>query len=131
MLYYVLNIWPTTAEGWVLLGVAVLGLVGAVIKLIPTMIKLAKVVAELTKQKNFNKLKQIALKAMAEAQATGLAGRDKLIMVISAIKAGAKEAGIEINDADIEELAKSIAELKAFYNNMAEADEIAKSKKEV
>lgn len=131
MLYYVLNIWPTTAEGWVLLGVAVLGLVGAVIKLIPTMIKLAKVVAELTKQKNFNKLKQIALKAMTEAQATGLAGRDKLIMVISAIKAGAKEAGIEINDADIEELAKSIAELKAFYNDMAEADEIAKSKKEV
>lgn len=129
-MYSILNIWPTTAEGWVLLGVAVLGLVGAVIKLIPTMIKLAKVVAELTKQKNFNKLKQIALKAMTEAQATGLAGRDKLIMVISAIKAGAKEAGIEINDADIEELAKSIAELKAFYNDMAEADEIAKNKKE-
>ena len=127
MLYALLNIWPTTVEGWILLGAAVLGFIGALAKLIPTMIKLGKALVELAKQKNFDKLKKIATKAMAEAQATGLSGQDKLNMVIAAVKAGAKEANIETNEEDIKALIKSIGELKEFYKAMAAANEVAKN----
>lgn len=130
MLYVMLNFLPTTADGWVLLLTAVVGFILAVVKLIPTMIKLGKVLAELAKQKNFGQLKKIAMKAMAEAQATGLEGQDKLTMVINAVKAGAKEAGIKVDDEDVEALVKSIAELKEFYKEMAAANQIAESKKE-
>ena len=126
MFNIILNVWPTTVEGWVGLIVLILGLVGAVAKLIPTVIKLRKATAKMLKDKNFKLLVDIAKKAMVEAQASGQLGEEKQKMVIRAIKAGAEELSIEINDEDIEALIESIKELKAFFKEMKVADSIAK-----
>ena len=126
MFNIILNVWPTTVEGWVGLIVLISGLVGAVAKLIPTVIKLHKATAKMLKDKNFKLLVDIAKKAMVEAQASGQSGEEKQKMVIRAIKAGAEELKIEINDEDIEALIESIKELKAFFKEMKAADSIAK-----
>lgn len=126
MFNIILNVWPTTVEGWVGLIVLISGLVGTVAKLIPTVIKLRKATAKMLKDKNFKLLVDIAKKAMIEAQASGQLGEEKQKMVIRAIKAGAEELSIEINDKDIEALIESIKELKAFFKEMKAADSIAK-----
>ena len=63
------SIWPTTVEGWVNLIVFIAGFVAAVAVLIPVAIKLVKKGAELMKDKNWSKIKDIALAAMKEAAA--------------------------------------------------------------
>ena len=86
------SIWPTTVEGWVNLVVFIAGFVAAVAVLIPTVIKLVKKGAELVKHKNWSKMKDIALAAMKEAEASGKKGSEKQQMVIDAVVAGCKEA---------------------------------------
>jgi len=121
-----LSIWPTTVAGWITLGTLTGGLIASIVKLIPTLIKLKRATFKIVKNKNFDLLRKIAMKAMAEAQTTGQPGEEKLQMVISAIKAGAKEADIEISDEDITDLINSIKELKQFFKDMKAADEQAK-----
>lgn len=121
-----LSIWPTTVAGWITLGTLTGGLIASIVKLIPTLIKLKRATFKIVKNKNFDLLRKIAMKAMAEAQTTGQPGEEKLQMVISAIKAGAKEADIEISDEDITDLINSITELKQFFKDMKAADEQAK-----
>ncbi|MBO7696990.1 MAG: hypothetical protein J6T10_30540 [Methanobrevibacter sp.] len=121
-----LSIWPTTVAGWITLGTLTGGLIASIVKLIPTLIKLKRATFKIVKNKNFDLLRKIAMKAMAEAQTTGQPGEEKLQMVISAIKAGAKEADIEISDEDITDLIDSVKELKQFFKDMKAADEQAK-----
>ena len=121
-----LSIWPTTVAGWITLGTLTGGLIASIVKLIPTLIKLKRATFKIVKNKNFDLLRKIAMKAMAEAQTTGQPGEEKLQMVISAIKAGAKEADIEISDEDITDLIDSVKELKQFFKDMKDADEQAK-----
>ena len=121
-----LSIWPTTVAGWITLGTLTGGLIASIVKLIPTLIKLKRATFKIDKNKNFDLLRKIAMKAMAEAQTTGQPGEEKLQMVISAIKAGAKEADIEISDEDITDLIDSVKELKQFFKDMKAADEQAK-----
>ena len=121
-----LNIWPTTVEGWVGLIMLIVGLVSAIAGLIPTFIKLKSALKKIAKDKNFAKLIEIAKKAMTEAQASGKTGAQKQEMVLVAVKAGAIEIGVEVNDEDIENLIDSIKELKQFFNDMKAADQAAK-----
>lgn len=121
----ILSIWPTTVEGWAGLIILLVSLVGAIAKLIPTLIKLGRATKIIAKNKDRDKLITIARKAMAEAQASGQSGAQKQEMVVAAVKAGAKELEIEINDEDINDLINSIKELKQFFNEMKEADKIA------
>ena len=87
------SIWPTTVEGWVNLIVFIAGFVAAVAVLIPVAIKLVKKGAELMKDKNWSKIKDIALAAM-------------------------KEAEIEISEEDLKNLAKYIDETIEWFNSM-------------
>lgn len=112
------SVWPTTVEGWVNLIVFITGFVGAVAVLIPVAIKLVKKGAELVKNKNWSKIKDIALAAMKEAEASGKKGSEKQQIVIDAVVAGCKEAGIEINEEDLKNLAKYIDETIEWFNSM-------------
>lgn len=112
------SVWPTTVEGWVNLIVSITGFVGAVAVLIPVAIKLVKKGAELVKNKNWSKIKDIALAAMKEAEVSGKKGSEKQQMVIDAVVAGCKEAGIEIDEEDLKNLAKYIDETIEWFNNM-------------
>ena len=112
------SLWPTTAEGWAGLIVFVVGFIAAIAALIPTAVKLAKKGAELMKDKNWEKIKDIALAAMKEAEASGKKGSEKQQMVIDAVVAGCKEAGIEISEEDLKNLAKYIDETIGWFNDM-------------
>ena len=112
------SIWPTTVEGWVNLVVFIAGFVAAVAVLIPTVIKLCEKGAELMKNKNWSKIKEIALVAMKETEASGKKGSEKQQMVIDAVVAGCKEAEIEIDEEDLKNLAKYIDETIEWFNNM-------------
>lgn len=127
------SIWPTTAEGWAGLLVFVVGFVAAIAALIPTVRKLVKKGAELVKDKNWSKIKEIALAAMKEAEASGKKGSEKQQMVIDAVVAGCKEAEIEISEEDLKNLVKYIDETIEWFNGMNEsskAEEASKVKDE-
>ena len=129
------SIWPTTVEGWVNLIVFIVGFIAAIAVLVPVAIKLAKKGAELVKNKNWSKIKDIALAAMKEAEASGKKGSEKQQMVIDAVVAGCKEAEIEINEEDLKNLAKYIDETIEWFKNMKksskkeEASKIKNAKK--
>ena len=112
------SVWPATVEGWVNLIVFITGFVAAVAVLIPVAIKLVKKGAELMKHKNWSKMKDIALAAMKEAEASGKKGSEKQQMVIDAVVAGCKEAEIEISEEDLKNLAKYIDETIEWFNSM-------------
>lgn len=125
------SVWPTTAEGWAGLLVFVVGFVAAIAALIPTARKLVKKGAELVKDKNWSKIKEIALAAMKEAEASGKKGSEKQQMVIDAVVAGCKEAEIEISEEDLKNLVKYINETIEWFNGMNESsktEEASKSK---
>ena len=123
------SIWPTTVEGWVNLIVFIAGFVAAVAVLIPTVIKLCEKGAELMKNKNWSKIKDIALAAMKEAEASGKKGSEKQQMVIDAVVAGCKEAEIEISEEDLKNLAKYIDETIEWFNNMNKSSKKVESSK--
>ena len=112
------SIWPTTIEGWVNLVIFIFGFIAAIAFLIPVAIKLVKKGAELVKNKNWSKIKEIALAAMKEAEASGKKGSEKQQMVIDAVIAGCKTAEIEISEEDLKNLTKYIDETIAWFNNM-------------
>lgn len=123
------SIWPATTEGWIGLIIFVAGFIAAIAALIPTAIKLAKKGAELVKDKNWGKIKDIALTAMKEAEASGKTGSEKQQMVIDAVVAGCKEAGIEISEEDLKNLAKYIDETIEWFNNMNKSSKKEESSK--
>lgn len=126
------SIWPTTVEGWTNLIVFIVGFVAAVAALVPVAVKLAKKGGELVKDKNWAKMQEIAMAAMKEAEASGKKGSEKQQMVIDAVIAGCKEAGIEVSEADLKNLASYINATIDWYNKMngskKEKAEIGKQK---
>lgn len=124
-----LNIWPTTVEGWVYLAILICSLIGTIAGLIKTLFKLKKTgvqlkdaLKQLVKHKDFDKIMAIANAAMQEAEATKLKGKDKKDMVFAAVRAGCKEAGIEIDDEILNELSDHIDEMIDFFNKMQNAN---------
>lgn len=120
------SIWPTTVEGWANLITFIAGFVIAVAALVPTAVNLVKKGAELMKNKNWSKIKDIAMAAMKEAEASGKKGSEKQQMVIDAVVAGCKEAGIEVSENDLKKLADYINETIGWFNNMIDSSKEAK-----
>lgn len=120
------SIWPTTVEGWANLITFIAGFVIAVAALVPTAVNLVKKGAELMKNKNWSKIKDIAMAAMKEAEASGKKGSEKQQMVIDAVVAGCKEAGIEVSEDDLKKLADYINETIGWFNNMIDSSKEAK-----
>ena len=117
------SIWPTTVEGWVNLIVFIVGFIAAVAVLIPVAIKLVKKGAELVKNKNWSKIQEIAMAAMKEAEASGKKGSEKQQMVIDAVVAGCKEAGVEVSEDDLKNLASYINTTIDWFNKMNDSKE--------
>lgn len=115
------SIWPTTVEGRVNLIVFIVGFIAAVAALIPVAIKLVKRGAELVKNKNWSKIQEIAMAAMKEAEASGKKGSEKQQMVIDAVVAGCKEAGIEVSEDDLKNLASYINTTIDWFNKMSDS----------
>jgi hypothetical protein len=120
----ILSIWPTTVEGWVGLVVLIAGLIGALLKLIPTLIQVHKLTVEAIKQKNIEKLKKVASAAMTGVQASMKSGAEKKEIVMSAVEAAAKEMNVEIDKEALIELSNHIDSMKTYYNTVKESDEL-------
>lgn len=112
------SVWPTTAEGWSTLVVFIVGFIAAIAALIPAVAKLVKKGTELVKNKNWTKIKDIAMAAMQQAEASGKKGAEKQQMVIDAVVAGCKEAEIEISEEDLKNLVEYIDKTIAWFNGM-------------
>lgn len=106
--------------------VLIVGLIGAIVALVPTLIKLCKSLATIVKNKNWDKIKEIADAAMKAAEASGKSGAEKQEMVIAAVKAGCAEAEIELDEEILNNLIKYIQECIAWFNDMNKKTKKAK-----
>ena len=117
------NIWPASVEGWVGLILMFLGLIGSIAALIPTAIKLFKALKEIVKNKNWQKILELADNAMELAEITSLHGSDKRDLVINTVRKGCSELDIELNEELVENLIKYIDESIQWLNRMNNSKE--------
>lgn len=115
--------WFETAQGIITLCSTGVALLGAIVGLA---IKLAAVIKQLIKDKNWQKILTMADAAILAAERSGKAGADKKTQVIEAVQAGCREAGI---DCDLSELSAYIDKCISFSNNLKQADIDAKAVK--
>lgn len=116
------SIWPDNVYGWVILIAAIAGLVSTVIALIPTAITCVKVLRKLIKNKNFEAIKNIAVAAIKTAEASQASGADKKAMVIEAVKAGCREAQIDLDESLLDDLSKYIDQMIGYHNDMRQIE---------
>ena len=112
--------WPSTAEGWVALVAELAVPVGSIVGMVIAIVKLIK-------NKNWEKLKEVAKDAALTAEASGKAGADKLTMVMAAVQAAAKDLGVNMTDAMVAEMKEFISGLITWHNSLSDADSSAKS----
>ena len=122
-MWILFNIWPTSVEGWVGLILVFLGLIGSIAALIPTAIKLFKALKEIVKNKNWQKILELADNAMELAEITSLHGSDKRDLVINTVRKGCSELDIELNEELVENLIKYIDESIQWLNRMNNSKE--------
>ena len=118
MTFIILNIWPTTVTGWASLVSLIVGLIGAIAALIPTIIKLVKALKTIAKNKDWEKIKNIAVVAIESAEASQRTGEEKKQMVIGTVKVACKEAGVELDDGLLNNLSTYIDDMISYFNNM-------------
>ena len=112
------SFWPVTAEGWITLISFIIGFIGAVAALIPTVIKLVKKGKELIANKDWEKIKDIAQAAIEQAEKSGATGADKKQMVLDSVEAACKEAGITLDATLLANLSDFIDTTIKWFNNM-------------
>ena len=122
-MWILFNIWPASVEGWVGLILMFLGLIGSIAALIPTAIKLFKALKEIVKNKNWQKILELADNAMELAEITSLHGSDKRDLVINTVRKGCSELDIELNEELVENLIKYIDESIQWLNRMNNSKE--------
>lgn len=101
---------------------AIVGLVGAIIALIPTIIKVVRLGKEIIKNKDWNKIKEIANAAMIAAEAKYKEGSDKKEAVIDAVKQACFEANIPLDEGVLDNLVEYIDTIISYHNNMTQAN---------
>ena len=102
---------------------SIIGLVGAIAALIPTLIKLFKTIKELVSNKNWATLTRIAMDAMKEVEThyranPNMTSQEKLDMAINLIKNSSKDLGIEVTDELIDNLVNYIKQTITWANDM-------------
>lgn len=122
-MWILFNIWPTSVEGWIGLILMFLGLIGSMAALIPTAIKLFKALKEIVKNKNWQKILELADNAMELAEITSLHGSDKRDLVIETVRTGCSELDIELNEELVENLIKYIDDTIQWLNRMHNSKE--------
>lgn len=114
--------WPSNVEGWVTLITLIVGLIGAIAALVPTIIKMVKALRELIKNKQWQKIVELAINAMKEAEGLFQEGTDKLEYAMKTVKAACKELNIELDDTLVANLEKYIRDLISWHNDMNDAE---------
>lgn len=109
--------WLETAQGIITLVLTGITLITTIVTL---SVKLFKAIKELIKNKNWLKIASIADKAMEAAEKSGLAGEDKKVQVIQAVKVSCLELGIDTLDF-LDQLSKYIDDCIEFANKMKDA----------
>lgn len=117
------SIWPSTVEGWVGLVTLIAGLIGSIAALIPVVIKLVKSLKEIIKNKNWDKIKEVATAAMKTVEDyykthPEMSSDDKLQMALEIIKAGCAEIDIVIDDEILNNVVKYICDTINWFNSM-------------
>lgn len=113
--------WPSNVEGWITLITLIVGLIGAIAALIPTIIKMVKALRELIKNKQWQKIIELAISAMKEAEGLFQEGTDKLEYAMKTVKAACKELNIALDDTLMVNLEKYIRDLISWHNDMNDA----------
>ena len=101
--------WLATAKGIITLISMALGLIGSGIGVFFSVKSLIKQMKEKTFAENWELIKTMATSAMTEAEKSEKSGADKKQMVIDAVTAGCKAAGIDIS--------VFMTQLSAFIDN--------------
>lgn len=113
--------WVQTTNGVITLITGLCGLIMAGISgffAIRSWIKLCK---EKSGNEIWNMIMSMADAAIKEAEATGASGADKKTMVVEAVKAGCKAAGLDI-DEFVDQLSAYIDQCIKFYNDMTSVE---------
>lgn len=97
--------------------VGLAGLISAAVSAFFAIKNFIKVVKEKDAKNIWNMIMELADAAMKEAEASQLKGEDKKQMVINAVKAGCKSAGLDIDDF-IDQLSAYIDQTIGFVNDM-------------
>lgn len=109
--------WITTANGIVTLITGLIGLIGTGIGAYYAIRNWITVLKTKNSQEIWSMIMNIADAAMKEAETSDKSGTDKKQMVIEAVKAGCKAAGVNI-DMFIDQLSDYIDQTIAFVNGM-------------
>lgn len=112
-----------TAEQIITLTTLIIGLVGAIAALVPTLIKLFKTLKELVANKDWAVLTKIAMNAMQEVEVEyrknpNMSSQEKLDMAIEIIQSSAAQMGVEVTDEVIDNLVKYINDTIKWANDM-------------
>ncbi len=109
--------WITTANGIITLITGLVGLIGTGVGAFYAIKNWIKVLKTKNGQEVWAMIMEMADAAMKEAERSGRAGADKKEMVIEAVKAGCKAAGVNI-DEFIDQLMDYIDQTIKFVNDM-------------
>lgn len=109
--------WITTANGIVTLITGLIGLIGTGIGAYYAIKNWITVLKTKNSQEIWSMIMNMADAAMKEAEASGKSGADKKQMVIDAVKAGCRAAGINM-DMFIDQLGEYIDQTISFVNKM-------------
>ncbi len=109
--------WLTTANGIVTLITGLIGLIGTGIGAYYAIKNWITVLKTKSSQEIWSMIMNMADAAMKEAEASGKSGADKKQMVIDAVKADCKAAGVDM-DTFIDQLSDYIDQTISFVNGM-------------
>lgn len=109
--------WITTANGIITLITGLVGLIGTGVGAFFAIKNWVAVLKTKNSQEIWAMIMNMADAAMKEAEASGKSGADKKQMVIDAVKAGCKAAGVNM-DLFINQLSDYIDQTIAFVNGM-------------
>lgn len=109
--------WITTANGIVTLITGLVGLIGTGVGAFFAIKNWVAVLKTKNSQEIWAMIMNMADAAMKEAEASGKSGADKKQMVIDAVKAGCKAAGVDMS-LFIDQLADYIDQTISFVNGM-------------
>ena len=109
--------WITTANGIVTLITGLIGLIGTGIGAYYAIKNWITVLKTKNSQEIWSMIMNMADAAMKEAEASGKSGADKKQMVIDAVKAGCRAAGINM-DMFIDQLGEYIDQTISFVNKI-------------
>ena len=109
--------WITTANGIITLVTGLVGLIGTAIGAYFAIKNWITVLKTKNAQGIWAMIMEMADAAMKEAERSGKAGADKKQMVIEAVKAGCRSAGVNLDDF-IDQLSAYIDDTIKFVNDM-------------